>query len=224
MLELHEVDLRYSGQLVLQQISLRLHAGQRLGLTGPSGAGKTSLLHLACGLVPPSAGQLHNTFQRIAMLFQEPRLLPWRSVEDNLVLPLMAAGLPRPQARIRAQSWIEKVELQPAIAQAWPHELSGGMAQRIALARALALQPDLLLLDEPFSALDPALRQRMAALCTSSAQQHGSAVLCVSHHPEDLAQLVERCYEVREHRLQPQAFISPSAPHHGRSVQQPHPL
>jgi ABC-type nitrate/sulfonate/bicarbonate transport system ATPase subunit len=224
MLELHELDLRYSGQLVLQKISLRLHAGQRIGLTGPSGAGKTSLLHLACGLVSPCAGQLRNSFQRMAMMFQEPRLLPWRSVEDNVVLPLMAAGLPRPQARRRAQFWIAQVELEPAIAQAWPHELSGGMAQRIALARALSLQPDLLLLDEPFSALDPALRQRMAALCASSAQQHSSAVICVSHHPQDLVQLVDRCYEVRQHKLRPQAFISPPSPHQGRPVQQPHPL
>ncbi|WP_353235243.1 ATP-binding cassette domain-containing protein [Diaphorobacter ruginosibacter] len=211
MLEMRELTLRLGGRTVLERIALRLLPGERVGLVGASGAGKSSLLRLACSLQKPSSGHVGNGFARTALLFQEPRLLPWRRVLDNLMLPLCAAGIPHEQARLRALQWLERVELEASIAQSWPRELSGGMAQRVSLARALSMEPDLLLLDEPFSALDPALRQRMARLCAGSLDARGAAMLCVSHHPQELAAMVSRCWEVRDAQVRPRAMESLSS-------------
>ncbi|WZB74828.1 ATP-binding cassette domain-containing protein [Achromobacter insuavis] len=164
MLELRGLSLRYGAQSVLRDVDLRLRPGERLGLIGPSGAGKSSLLRLAASLARPSEGVLRNDFRHAVLMFQEPRLLPWRHALDNVALPLRAAGHAPARARALAAQWLSRVGLDAAM-QAWPGELSGGMAQRVALARALALGPDLLMLDEPFSALDPALRRQLAACC-----------------------------------------------------------
>lgn len=203
MLELHGLGLRFGAHQVLESVDLRVQAGERIGLLGPSGAGKSALLRLACGLQKPSCGTVRNGFSRTILLFQEPRLLPWRTVGDNLALPLRAGGMAPGTAHAQSLQWLERVELPARTALAWPRELSGGMAQRAALARALAMEPDLLLLDEPFSALDPALRRRMADLCVAALAESGAALLCVSHHPQELACMVQRCLEVRGARLRP---------------------
>src|SRR5690606_23288768 len=100
-----------------------------------------------------------------------------------------------------ARLWLERVDL-PDAGRAWPGELSGGMAQRAALARAFALQPDLLLLDEPFSALDPALRAALSQLCTECVKDTGAALLCISHHPHELVEMVDRCVLIVNGTLQ----------------------
>lgn len=210
MLEMRDVMLTFGQRKVLDKIDLELRAAERIGLIGPSGAGKSSLLRLACGLQKPTSGLVRNGFERPAMLFQEPRLLPWRSVGENIVLPLLALGLARVEAEARSLEWLHQVELSPDLAKAWPRELSGGMAQRVALARALSTQPDLLLLDEPFSALDPALRERMSQLCTHSIQATGAALLCVSHLPDELALMVDRCLLVQGAQLFSQPSTSPT--------------
>lgn len=202
MLEMDTLTLRFGAQTVLEQVDLRLAPGERLGLLGPSGAGKSSLLRLAAGLLPPSAGVLRNTFRHPVLMFQEPRLLPWRNALDNVVLPLRAAGHGKAEARAAAAGWLSRVGLDAA-AQAWPGELSGGMAQRVSLARALALEPDLLLLDEPFSALDPALRRQLSACCHEELARRGAALLCISHDPQELLGLVDRCAVVDQGRVTP---------------------
>lgn len=205
MLEMQSLSLRYGALTVLHDVNLRLRPGERLGLIGPSGAGKSSLLRLAAGLVPPSSGAVRNAFRHPVLMFQEPRLLPWRHALDNVVLPLRGAGYPPAEARALAQQWLARVGLDAAM-QAWPGELSGGMAQRVALARALALAPDLLMLDEPFSALDPALRRELAACCREEIARSGAALLCISHDPEDLRGLVDRCVMVDRGGVTPIAF------------------
>ncbi|QIL74338.1 ABC transporter ATP-binding protein (plasmid) [Diaphorobacter sp. HDW4B] len=212
MLELANVTLRFGQQTVLRDLSMRLRGGESIGLLGPSGCGKSSLLRIVCGLQQPDSGSVRNRFSRTVMLFQEPRLLPWRSVQDNLMLPLTAAGVPLTQAKERTAHWLRCVQLDDAVAKAWPRELSGGMAQRVSLARALAMQPDLLLLDEPFSALDPALRQDMAELCRQRISDTGASLLCVSHHPQELTSMVDRCLEMRSMQLHPVSDFSTNPP------------
>lgn len=200
MLEFMKAGLNYGHRQVLQNIDLSVAPGERYGLLGRSGAGKSSLLRLAAGIVGTSSGTCINRYRYPALLFQEPRLLPWRSVLENIVIPLTAMGVPRREAIRRAAEWIDKVDLQNA-ADTWPGELSGGMAQRAALARAFALQPDLLLLDEPFSALDPALRASLSALCTEYVRETGAALICSSHHPHELVRMVDSCLLISHGRL-----------------------
>ncbi|HET8899272.1 MAG TPA: ATP-binding cassette domain-containing protein [Rhodanobacteraceae bacterium] len=201
MLELAKVSLDFGAGPVLRDCSLRVAPGERVGLLGASGGGKSSLLKLACGLLRPGAGHCRNTYLRTTLVFQEPRLLPWRRVRDNLVLPLRAAGHPAGAAERIACEWLERVGLA-AVADRWPGQLSGGMAQRASLARAFALAPDLLLLDEPFSALDPGLRHSLARLCDDLLRQSGASLLCVSHHPNELVPWVDRCVLLQDGRAQ----------------------
>lgn len=208
MLEMNALSLRHGAKTVLRDVDLRLRPGERLGLIGPSGAGKSSLLRLAAGLARPSGGILANGFRHPVLMFQEPRLLPWRHALDNVALPLRAAGQAPAAARALAAQWLARVGLD-ADRHAWPGELSGGMAQRVALARALALSPDLLMLDEPFSALDPALRRQLAACCREEVRRSGAALLCISHDPEELLGLVDRCLMVDQGRVSPIALDGP---------------
>lgn len=208
MLEMQSLCLRYGAQPVLNHVDLRLAPSERLGLLGPSGAGKSSLLRLAAGLLRPSDGLLRNTFRHPVLMFQEPRLLPWRRVLDNVALPLRAAGHRPADAHAIAMDWLARVGLDAA-GQAWPGELSGGMAQRVSLARALALEPDLLLLDEPFSALDPALRHQLSLCCHEALTRRRTALLCISHDPHELLGLVDRCILVDQGRLTPIPLSGP---------------
>lgn len=203
MLEMRDLSLAFGPRPVLDGIRLDVRPGERIGVIGPSGAGKSTLLRLAAGLLRPDSGTCRNTFQRTRLVFQEPRLLPWRSVADNLDIALHAGGVPTDEIAARRDRWLARVGLADT-ARAWPAELSGGMAQRAALARALALEPDLLLLDEPFSALDPALRADLGRLCAEQARATGTALVCISHQPWELAGLADRILRVADGHVQEQ--------------------
>ncbi len=149
MIILDQVCLSYGEKTVMDHLSAQLPAEGILALKGPSGCGKTTLLRMLAGLVKPQSGAIRGCDPRkTAILFQEDRLLPWRTVEQQIqdVLP--------PGRRGEASSWLERVELSGE-EKRWPGELSGGMGRRLALARALALGGELLLLDEPFAGVDP---------------------------------------------------------------------
>ena len=152
---------------VLAEVDLAVPAGGIVALIGPNGCGKSTLLRVIAGLLSPSSGEarldgvrITEPDPRIGLVFQEPRLLPWRSAADNITYPLELADWPAARRATRLTALIEMVDLDPAATTARPSELSGGMRQRVALARALALEPEVLLLDEPFSALDALTRER----------------------------------------------------------------
>jgi sulfonate transport system ATP-binding protein len=175
----------FSGQTVLEGIDLDIAPGEFVGLLGRSGSGKTTLLRALAGLDRGLTGEL-RTGRAPAVVFQDPRLLPWRSVQDNVAL-----GLRGPAPAERARAAIAEVGLAGR-ETAWPRELSGGQRQRIALARALVREPDLLLLDEPFSALDALTRVSAQRLVNDLWGRHRPAVLLVTHDVEEALLLSDR--------------------------------
>jgi len=178
MLELRDISLSFGTNQVLRDCSLTLEAGQRLALMGPSGCGKTSLLRVALSLQTPDSGAVNSRAEKTAAVFQEPRLLPWRTAAENVNLVLSDGDETMPAAR----AWLQKLELSEACAL-YPAELSGGMQQRVSLARALASAPQLLVLDEPFKAMDAALRERVMRLTEESLQ--GAALLMATHDEQE---------------------------------------
>ena len=161
-LVVRDLEHAFATRTVLEGVSLRLPAGETLALVGPSGCGKSTLLHLCAGLLDVRSGEIHNGFARTAMLFQQPTLLPWKTTLDDV-----------------------------ALAQ-FPHQLSGGMQSRAALARALVLSPDLLLLDEPFAALDIGLKAQMHQLLMQEQRSRGLAVLMITHDVTEAVTLADR--------------------------------
>jgi NitT/TauT family transport system ATP-binding protein len=181
----------YALKSVLEDIHLDLPAGRVVALVGPSGCGKTTLLHLAAGLLALRTGAIENGFRKPAVMFQQPRLLPWKTARDNIALGLKAAGLPRAECISRAQTMGHTVGLDAQALDQFPYALSGGMQSRTALARALVLEPDLLLMDEPFSALDIGLKAQLHRLLLDHQAQRGLAVLMITHDLMEAVRLAD---------------------------------
>ena len=139
--------------IALQDVSFSVHAGEFVAIIGPSGCGKTTLLSLAAGLLHPTKGKVFNKGVSLGYMLQRDELFPWRTIEKNIFLPLEIKRANTPQNRERAVALAEKYGLKQFL-KSYPSQLSGGMRQRAALIRTLAVNPDILLLDEPFSALD----------------------------------------------------------------------
>ena len=186
---LRGVSLRYGDAAAFSGLCLTLLPGERAAVMGPSGCGKTSLLRLIAGLEQPEAGTVSVGAARLAVMFQEPRLLPWRSAAENVNLVLSDRPVTLPAAR----AWLERLGLDREAADKYPAELSGGMQQRVALARTLALGGDLLLLDEPFKALDEVLRLRVIDAVSEAAGD--AAILLVTHDRAEAERLGCRIIE-----------------------------
>jgi NitT/TauT family transport system ATP-binding protein len=184
--------------LALAYIDLAVRAGEFLCIVGPSGCGKTTLLQLLGGLLPPTEGQvllrgqpLTKPPSEIGIVFQKPNLMPWRSVLANVMLPLQIMGVPEREAKKRGEETLGLVGLRE-FEQAYPKELSGGMEQRVAVARALVQQPYLLLLDEPFGALDALTRERLNTELLRLWQQQNFTAIMVTHNIREAVFLADR--------------------------------
>ncbi|MEP7360646.1 MAG: ABC transporter ATP-binding protein [Chloroflexota bacterium] len=172
---------------VLDDVSFAVPAHGVTAVVGPNGSGKSTLLRLISGLLLPDSGtiaihgaQVAQADARVGLVFQEPRLLPWRTAIDNVAFPLELAGVGREQRHEKARALLELVGLT-TFARAYPHQLSGGMRQRAAIARALVRDPQILLLDEPFSALDALMRERFNEELLEVWQRTGTTILIVTH-------------------------------------------
>jgi NitT/TauT family transport system ATP-binding protein len=184
--------------LAIAHISFSVLPGEFLCIVGPSGSGKTTLLQLLAGLMPPTKGQvqlagipLTKPQPEISIVFQKPSLMPWRTMLDNVLLPLQIQGVPAEEARRRGQEVLALVGLSD-FALAYPKELSGGMEQRVAVARALIQQPQILLLDEPFGALDALTRERLNLELLRLWQNRNLTALMVTHNIHEAVFLADR--------------------------------
>jgi len=192
--EVRGLTREFGTNSVLRNLDLQLRPGEFTALLGRSGSGKSTLLRTLAGLDPAPEGTLTVPAAR-AVVFQEPRLLPWKRVWQNVAL-----GLRVKDARKRAEEALEEVGLGHRL-KAWPLTLSGGEAQRAALARALVRAPKLLLLDEPFAALDALTRLRMQAMVAALWQAHQPAVLLVTHDVDEAVLLADRVLVLENGRI-----------------------
>ena len=187
-----EVTRRFSGQAVLDALDLTIRSGEFVALLGASGSGKTTLLRILAGLDAPDDGEAWVPEAR-TVVFQEPRLVQSKTVWKNVVIGLSGKAA----SRVRAEAALAEVGLSHR-ADAWPATLSGGEAQRAALARALVREPRLLLLDEPFAALDALTRLKMQRLIGELCQAHGPATLLVTHDVEEAILLADRILVLKD--------------------------
>ena len=180
-----------SGPLVLDGVTLDIAPGEFVCLLGASGCGKSTLLNLIAGLDKPTSGRIETPAEGSAVMFQESALMPWLSARHNVELALRLRGVPRAARRAQALELLDVVNLADA-ADKRPHELSGGMRQRVALARALAQDRPVLLMDEPFAALDAITRDLLHEELVRVWRQTGRTIVFVTHNVREAARLGQR--------------------------------
>lgn len=183
---------------VLANISFSIAPGQFVCLVGPSGCGKSTLIRIIAGLQPPARGAIliddkpvKGPSPQVAIMFQDANLMPWRTVIDNVALPLEIGGQPRHERHAAARALLPRLGLT-GFEKAYPGELSGGMAQRVALGRVLIQQPAMLLLDEPFGALDAMTREQVSADLLRAWEQGGQTILMITHDINEAVWLADR--------------------------------
>jgi len=178
---LHGVGKRFAGEVeALRGVDLTVGRGEFVSLLGPSGCGKSTLLRIVAGLAEPSEGSCRVSADRIGFVFQDPTLMPWATVTSNVLLPFRISRQVGTEARERVAAAIAAVGLA-GFEHAYPHQLSGGMRMRVSIARALVTDPDLLLLDEPFAALDEITRLALNDILLPLWGRHRPTILFVTH-------------------------------------------
>jgi ABC-type nitrate/sulfonate/bicarbonate transport system ATPase subunit len=201
VITLQDVAKSFGPLEVLRAVSLHVAGDEIVGVVGPSGSGKTTILKLITRLVLPDAGTVTVAPGPLGYVFQEPRLLPWRTALDNVAAPLRARGQSKAAARLTAAGWLERVGLT-GFERYHPAELSGGMAQRVSLARAFAVEPRVLLMDEPFANVDVDLKGSLMDLLESVVKERRTTVVYVTHELPEALRLADRVVEItRDHGL-----------------------
>ncbi|MCO4088269.1 MAG: ABC transporter ATP-binding protein [Limnohabitans sp.] len=205
LLSFEGLGIHLGGREILSPTSFEVARGEFVCIIGPSGCGKTTLLRAAAGFVQPSVGQIRRSGQlvqrpsrEVAFVFQDytRALLPWRTVEGNVMLALEAANVPMAERAERVQRVLETVNLQTHIHK-FPAQLSGGMQQRLQIARCLAQSPDVLMMDEPFGALDAMTREALQDELSRLVREQGLTVLFVTHDLEEAIYLGDRVVALR---------------------------
>ncbi|WP_204623439.1 ABC transporter ATP-binding protein [Crenalkalicoccus roseus] len=186
LLRIENLSLGYGGEPVLADLDLALGAGEFASLVGPSGSGKTSVLRAIVGLQQRQSGliDLRTGPEEIGFLFQDDALLPWRTARENAALGLVIRGTPKAEALAQADAWLERLGLK-GLGGRYPRQLSGGQRKRVAIAQVLVLRPRLLLMDEPFAALDAIVRTRITQDLLSLVERERISVLLVTHDLEE---------------------------------------
>lgn len=195
MIQFEQVGKKYNDLEVIKNLSFDINKNDVIGMLGPSGVGKSTILKMIAGMITPDSGRIISRAKRIAYVFQEPRILPWKTALDNVAIPLLPLGYNYKQAREKAVDCLERMGLH-GYQGYFPAQLSGGMIQRVSLARAFAIEPDTLLLDEPFSALDVRLKDVLLNMIREQLKARSITVIYVSHMPEEVVQIANRIFMI----------------------------
>lgn len=179
-LQVNELNFYFGFTQILDDINFELKSGQVISIVGPSGGGKTTLLKLCAGLLDVTEGEIQNSFTTSAFAFQDARLLPWKTVLENIMIPIIAKESYE-SAHKKASDIALRFGLEESDFLKYPKDLSGGMRQRVNFARALITKPKLLFLDEPFSALDIGLKRELQNFVLNSCEEFGTSVLFITH-------------------------------------------
>jgi len=191
MLEFTQVTKSFSKRVILDNISFRLENSRVLAILGPSGIGKTTILRLAAGTLKSDTGAVLSDHQRVGYIFQEPRLLPWRSALANVALVLKGSKVLTGKDQVeRAMLMLKRLGLE-GFENHYPAQLSGGMRQRVAIARAFVIEPGLLLMDEPFTGLDLGLKASLQQMLLELLAWRPTAMIYVTHDPMDAVLLAD---------------------------------
>jgi ABC-type nitrate/sulfonate/bicarbonate transport system ATPase subunit len=191
------ITKKYGERFVLKDFSLEIKKGDTLGLIGKSGVGKTTLLRILSDLTSIDSGSIFRGSNKIGYVFQEHRLIPWKTVIGNIVFCLVAFGESKKNAHQKARYFLNQMELSE-YEDHYPHELSGGMCQRVSIARAFAIDPDILLMDEPFTALDPRLKEILHNYIKKFLASKPIAALYVSHIPREILKITDKIYVIHD--------------------------
>lgn len=203
-LSVENVSFSFGFKEILKDINFTLEKGKVVSIVGPSGGGKTTLLHLCAKLLTLEDGKIKNSFKSSSFAFQEARLLPWKNVIDNIALGLKAQNMKRDKADDLAKKIALKFGLEEDDFEKFPKDLSGGMKQRVSFARALVVNPSLLFLDEPFSALDIGLKKELQNLLIKDIEEKNLSVLFITH---DLMEAIRLSDEIIVLKAEPVGHI-----------------
>lgn len=187
LIEFKHVRQTYGKQVVIKDFSLQIKSGEIVVLFGPSGCGKTTILNLAVDVLQPSSGSIEKHTDALGYVFQEPRLLPWRTILDNVKFVVNKQDITDEQA----MKTLQQVGLE-SYAEYYPNKLSGGMKQRVSIARALVAKPEMILMDEPFSALDLVRKQELQEDVIQMMNEQNIGILYVTHDAKEAVKMADR--------------------------------
>lgn len=209
MIRFQKVCKSYNGLTVLNNLSFEIERNTVVSIVGPSGIGKTTILRLISGSISPDVGTVEVSGKKTGYIFQDPRLLPWRTALDNIALGLIAERRSRDEARRTAAGWMKKLGLS-GFEEYFPGELSGGMMQRVSIGRALAIEPDLLLMDEPFSNLNAELKKTLITMLESILEEYKATVIFVTHDTSEAVRISDKILNIqpgsRIEEIHPEGF------------------
>lgn len=203
-LKVQNISHSFGFRDILKDINFTLEKGKVISIVGPSGGGKTTLLHLCARLLTLETGKIKNSFKSSSFAFQEARLLPWKNVIDNIAIGLKAQGISKEKREKEAKEIALKFGLEKDDFYKFPKDLSGGMKQRVSFSRALVTNPTLLFLDEPFSALDIGLKKELQSLLLQIIEEKELSILFITH---DLMEAIKLSDEVLVLKAEPVGHI-----------------